>query len=106
MMNSMDNNKESAMSNLMKRVGMFAINTALIETAPEAVLLIMRDVIVMQAQPVGDGSVIRYTGVSKHFRKLSFDATVPQYNCEAAKDDQGNVAILWSEASKIVAGRN
>ncbi len=92
------------MGDLMKRVGQFAVTTVLIETAPEAALLIFKDVIVMQAAPVGDGSVIRYTGISKHFRELSFEATIPQYTCEAMKDNAGNMSIEWSEASKIVAG--
>ncbi len=92
---------------LMNRMGQFAIAAAMIERWPEEVLQLFKDVIVIQATLSQDGSVIQYTGVSKHFRELLLDATVPVYECVCTKAKDGTISIKWIEqTSTIIAGRN
>ncbi len=90
---------------LTKQVGQFAIATIMIETRPEDVLKLFQDVIILQATMADDGSVIQYMGISKHFRELLLDATVPMYDCECTRKEDGTMAIKWVErTTKLIQG--
>lgn len=88
---------------LTRRVGQFAIAMVIIEQDPEAVFKIFQDVIVLQATPMGE--IIKYMGMSNHFRELIVDTTVPEYICECTKDKEGNISLKWVEkTTKLVRG--
>ena len=83
---------------LIRRVGQFAISSIMIETNHEAVLHMFQDVIVISATLVNNGTAIQYMGISKHFREVLPNATVPEYDCKYIKgDEEGGISIEWVE---------
>jgi hypothetical protein len=70
------------MSDLLKRIGTFKITRNLIEKNPEAIVEILKDVLVVSVENDFPTNTLIYKGYSKHFDLIEVNESLPQYIVE------------------------
>jgi hypothetical protein len=79
------------MSDLLKRIGTFKITRELIEKNPEAVVEILKDVLVVHVESNFPTNALIYIGYSKHFDLGDYGVMPPKYIPEIYTDKSWEV---------------
>lgn len=79
------------MKDLLNRKGNFKIDMDFIESNPEEVITVFKDVLVVDIQNNFMNRILTYSGYSKHFDIIELGCVTPQYTVIVNKDK----TITW-----------